>query len=222
MWRVTSAVGSSTPADSMPARGRRARSRWRGHRAASTPSATTGPCAPRRARRRRRCTGLRRSCESGEWRSPAPCASPTASIDTSTPRPSVAPRTAARTSCSTRCSGSRSEGLRHRSGARVRCRSRTRAPRRRRFAACTAHSPTGPEPEHRNDVARAHAAVLDRVKAGAHHVAGEQRHIVCSCPPARGAARGWRAGTSAMSACVPCSEPSVAPWPNVRECSQRW
>ncbi len=34
------------------------------------------------------------------------------------------------------------------------------------------------EPEHRDDVARAHAAVLDRVKTGAHHVAREQRHVV--------------------------------------------
>ena len=39
-----------------------------------------------------------------------------------------------------------------------------------------------------------------------------------SCPRARAAGRGRRSGSSAMSACVPCSDPSVEPWPNVREC----
>ena len=33
------------------------------------------------------------------------------------------------------------------------------------------------ESEHRHQVAGAHAAFLDRVEAGAHHVAGEQRHL---------------------------------------------
>ena len=87
-------------------------------------------------------------------------------------------------------------------------------------AACTAHRPTGPEAEHGGGVAGLQPAVGDGVEAGAHHVAGEQRDVVASCPRAPCAATRLAFGTSACSACVPCSEPSVAPWPNVRDRSR--
>ena len=83
-------------------------------------------------------------------------------------------------------------------------------------AACTAHRPTGPRPSTATLSPGSHAALGDGVVAGAHHVAGEQRDVVWTCRRGPGAASGSALGTSACSACVPCSEPSAAPWPNVR------
>ena len=102
--------------------------------------------------------------------------SPTASMLTSTPRPSLISLTVALTSCSVACSGwaPNDSATASRSGT-VSIASTWAAPVAR--ATCTAHSPTGPESEHRHQVTRAHAAFLDRVEPGAHHVAGEQRHL---------------------------------------------
>ena len=50
-----------------------------------------------------------------------------------------------------------------------------RAARLGRLHGAEAH---GTEPQHGDDVAGTHAAVGDRVEAGAHHVAREQRHVV--------------------------------------------
>ena len=46
------------------------------------------------------------------------------------------------------------------------------------LAAWTAQRPTGPEAEHGRGVAGPQPGLVDRVPAGAHHVAGEQRDVV--------------------------------------------
>ena len=103
---------------------------------------------------------------------------PTASIAASTPRPPVAAFTAARGSSSVRCTGL---------GAERRARSPSRSSTVSiaiTFAAPAAlrrldrAEPDRAEPEHRRRVARPDARLVDRVPAGAHHVAGEQRGVV--------------------------------------------
>ena len=72
----------------------------------------------------------------------------------------------------------------------ARCRPPAPAPAPAASATWTAHRPTGPEPQDRDAVAGPDPALLDGVVAGAHHVPGEQRHIVGDRVPAPAAASG--------------------------------
>src|ERR1044072_5051910 len=104
---------------------------------------------------------------------------PTASTTTATPRPSVAARTACFGSSSVRCSGvaPKRSAMARRSGTESIAKNSV-APEA--IAACpppraeTARS----QAQHGDRVTGAHPRVGDRVVAGAHHVAGEQRHLV--------------------------------------------
>ena len=89
------------------------------------------------------------------------------------------------------------------------------------FAACTAQRPTGPRPSTATLPPGSRSGLGDRVVAGAHHVAGEQGDVVGEPSGTRRRVR-FAFGTSSCSACAPCSEPSVAPWPKTRPRSHLW
>ena len=112
---------------------------------------------------------------------------PTASTTTSAPRPSVAAFTAARGSSSVRCTASApNERATASRSATVSTRDHLRgAARARRLHGA---QPDGPEPQHDGGVAGLEAGRDDRVIAGAHHVAGEQRRVVRHPVRARAAA----------------------------------
>ena len=102
---------------------------------------------------------------------------PTASIAASTPRPSVAALTAARGSSSVRCTGSAPKlaASSSRSGTRV---DRDHLGGAGGLGRLDGAQADRAEAEHGHGVAGPHAGLVDRVPAGAHHVAGEQGGVV--------------------------------------------
>ena len=89
------------------------------------------------------------------------------------------------------------------------------------FAACTAQSPTGPRPR---------IAAVSPSASGRESIAWKPVPITSPANRATSSERPsgtlrrvrFACGTSTCSACAPCSEPSVAPWPKTRASSHLW
>ena len=81
--------------------------------------------------------------------------------------------------------------------------------------------PDRAEPQHRDRVAHLHPGVGDRVVAGPHHVAGEERRV--GRHPLRHLAQDHVGeGDQRLVGLRPASAPRFEPWPKVRPRSQRW